>query len=62
MYSSYSSRIRWKEPKLAALRRVRSRITMELGEHGRVSGSGGRGGACRRVMGALGRFWMVRGF
>lgn len=30
MYSSYSSLIRWKEPKLAALRSVRSRITMEL--------------------------------
>ena len=30
MYSSYSSRMRWKEPKLAALRSVRSRITMEL--------------------------------
>lgn len=30
MYSSYSKRIRWKEPKLAALRRVRSRITIEL--------------------------------
>jgi len=30
MYSSYRRRMRWKEPKLAALRRVRSRITMEL--------------------------------
>ena len=30
MYSSYSSRIRWNEPKLAALRRVKSRITIEL--------------------------------
>lgn len=30
MYSSYSRRIRWKDPKLAALRRVRSLITMEL--------------------------------
>jgi hypothetical protein len=30
MYSSYSSLIRWKDPKLAALRRVRSLITMEL--------------------------------
>ena len=32
LYSSYSRRIRWKEPKLAALRRVRSLITMELGD------------------------------
>lgn len=32
MYSSYSSRIRWKDPKLAALRKVRSRITIELYE------------------------------
>lgn len=32
MYSSYSRRIRWKEPKLAALRRVRSLITIELME------------------------------
>lgn len=30
MYSSYSRRIRWKEPKLAALRRVRSLMTIEL--------------------------------
>ena len=42
MYSSYSRRIKWKEPKLAALRRVRSRITMELG--GRGGGGGGGGG------------------
>lgn len=30
MYSSYNRRIRWKEPKLAALRRVRSLMTIEL--------------------------------
>ena len=30
MYSSYRSRIKWKEPKLAALRKVKSRIIIEL--------------------------------
>jgi len=37
MYSSYSRRIRWKEPKLAALRRVRSLMTIELPKPKNVS-------------------------
>lgn len=45
--------MRWKDPKLAALRRVRSRITMELGRRGLERGGEeregeGRGGEGRR--------------
>ena len=41
--------MRWKDPKLAALRRVRSRITMELGRRGEGRGRGGEGRAGQRT-------------